>query len=206
MRFPQPEDSSSEHSVSRTRQKIIEASLNEDLSEARENLDHPEPTVRATALVVLGGEVPLDEETLYIAMNDSSLHVRSTLAYLSSKDTGIPIDRFLTDEDSAVVEIACWASGERGEVSDKTLRMLQNIVEEHDDPLCRESAVAALGALGKREALSSILKAVDDVATVRRRAVLALSPFDGPAVDAAVKKALEDRDWQVRQAAEDIAK
>lgn len=139
-------------------------------------------------------------------MNDSSFQVRSALAYLSSKDTAIPIDRFLTDEDSAVVEIACWASGERGEVSDKTLRMLQNIVEEHDDPLCRESAVAALGALGKRDALSSILKAVEDVATVRRRAVLALSPFHGPAVDAAVKKALEDRDWQVRQAAEDIAK
>jgi hypothetical protein len=39
---------------------------------------------------------------------------------------------------------------------------------------------------------------------VRRRAVLALAPFDGPAVDAAVAAALEDRDWQVRQAAEDL--
>jgi ABC-type spermidine/putrescine transport system permease subunit II len=39
---------------------------------------------------------------------------------------------------------------------------------------------------------------------VRRRAVLAHAPFDGPAVDAAVAAALEDRDWQVRQAAEDL--
>jgi hypothetical protein len=39
---------------------------------------------------------------------------------------------------------------------------------------------------------------------VRRRAVLALAPFTGPAVDAALADALQDRDWQVRQAAEDL--
>ena len=37
-----------------------------------------------------------------------------------------------------------------------------------------------------------------------RRAVLALAPFTGPAVDAALADALQDRDWQVRQAAEDL--
>ncbi len=39
---------------------------------------------------------------------------------------------------------------------------------------------------------------------MRRRAVLALAPFDGPEVDAALQAALGDRDWQVRQAAEDL--
>jgi hypothetical protein len=34
--------------------------------------------------------------------------------------------------------------------------------------------------------------------------VLALAPFDGPEVDAALERALTDRDWQVRQAAEDL--
>jgi hypothetical protein len=34
--------------------------------------------------------------------------------------------------------------------------------------------------------------------------VLALAPFEGPDVDAALARALEDRDWQVRQAAEDL--
>jgi hypothetical protein len=33
---------------------------------------------------------------------------------------------------------------------------------------------------------------------------LALAPFDGPEVTAALEKALLDRDWQVRQAAEDL--
>jgi hypothetical protein len=34
--------------------------------------------------------------------------------------------------------------------------------------------------------------------------VIALAPFSGPDVDAALTAALEDRDWQVRQAAEDL--
>ncbi len=34
--------------------------------------------------------------------------------------------------------------------------------------------------------------------------MLALAPFDGPRVDAAIEAALTDRDWQVRQAAEDM--
>jgi hypothetical protein len=39
---------------------------------------------------------------------------------------------------------------------------------------------------------------------VRRRAVIALAPFAGPDVDAALAAASQDRDWQVRQAAEDL--
>jgi hypothetical protein len=34
--------------------------------------------------------------------------------------------------------------------------------------------------------------------------VLALAPFEGPEVDAALERARTDRDWQVRQAAEDL--
>jgi HEAT repeat protein len=39
---------------------------------------------------------------------------------------------------------------------------------------------------------------------VRRRAVISLAPFDSPDVTAALRAALSDRDWQVRQAAEDL--
>jgi HEAT repeat protein len=48
------------------------------------------------------------------------------------------------------------------------------------------------------------LKAITDVAAVRRRAVIALSNYEGPGVSAALQVALGDRDWQVRQAAEDV--
>ncbi len=78
------------------------------------------------------------------------------------------------------------------------------VAHEHRDALAREAAVAALGALGDRAALPAILAACHDKPAVRRRAVLALAPFDGPEVDAAITAALDDRDWQVRQAAEDL--
>jgi HEAT repeat protein len=64
--------------------------------------------------------------------------------------------------------------------------------------------VAALGAIGDARGLPAILDACTDKPAVRRRAVLALASFEGAAVDAAIDTALTDRDWQVRQAAEDL--
>ena len=75
---------------------------------------------------------------------------------------------------------------------------------QHADPLVREAAVAALGALGDPGTLEVVLAACDDKPAVRRRAVLALAAFDGPEVEARLQTALTDRDWQVRQAAEDL--
>ena len=68
----------------------------------------------------------------------------------------------------------------------------------------REACVASLGAIGDPRGLPTILHGCTDKPAVRRRAVLALAPFDGDAVDTALQSALVDRDWQVRQAAEDV--
>jgi HEAT repeat protein len=103
-----------------------------------------------------------------------------------------------------VVEVAAWACGEQEQVAEATLDRLIALATGADDALVRESAAAALGAIGDPRGLPAILIAVDDKPNVRRRAVLALAPFDGPEVDAAIDKALNDRDWQVRQAAEDL--
>jgi HEAT repeat protein len=78
------------------------------------------------------------------------------------------------------------------------------------DALAREASVAALGAIGDDRGLDAILAATSDKPAIRRRAVLALAPFLDPGhprageVGAALRRALEDRDWQVRQAAEDL--
>ena len=85
------------------------------------------------------------------------------------------------------------------------LRRLVALATDHADALVRESAVAALGALGDPIGLPAILAATCDKPAVRRRAVIALAPFDGPEVDAALAAAAGDRDWQVRQAAEDLS-
>ena len=74
-----------------------------------------------------------------------------------------------------------------------------------------ESAVAALGAIGDDRGLDAILAATTDKPAIRRRAVLALAPFVDPdhpraaEVAAALRaRRSTDRDWQVRQAAEDV--
>ncbi len=109
------------------------------------------------------------------------------------------------DRDVTVVEAAAWALGELGDrAADDVVTTLVDIAGTHRDALAREAAVAALGAIGREAGLPAILAACNDKPAVRRRAVLALAPFDGPEVDAAIEAALTDRDWQVRQAAEDL--
>jgi HEAT repeat protein len=111
----------------------------------------------------------------------------------------------LEDPDATVVEVAAWALGELNEVTavpPGTVAALSRIATAHADALAREAAVAALGAIEDPEGLPAILMATRDKPAVRRRAVLALAPFDGADVDAALKRAAADRDWQVRQAAQ----
>lgn len=110
----------------------------------------------------------------------------------------------LGDADVTVVEAAAWALGELGDRRAVVVDALAGVASGHRDTLAREAAVAALGALGAAAGLAAVLGACRDVATVRRRAVLALAPFGGAEVEAALRRALDDRDWQVRQAAEDL--
>ncbi len=135
------------------------------------------------------------------ALSDSSPLVRRKCAELA---TALPKTSFLTlleDKDDSVLEAACFAVGELED--SRAVTRLVAIAEHHRDPLCRESAVAALGAIGDPSGLPAILHALSDRPAVRRRAVIALAPFEGPEVDEALNNALRDHDWQVRQAAED---
>ena len=110
----------------------------------------------------------------------------------------------LSDPDPTVVEVAAWACGEQVDVDSGVLDQLIALTTEADDPLVREACAAALGAIGDPRGLPAVLAACDDKPHIRRRAVLALAPFEGDEVEAAIDRALEDRDWQVRQAAEDL--
>ena len=110
----------------------------------------------------------------------------------------------LSDSDSTVVEVAAWAAGEQEVVSDDVFALLCELAVSGTEALVREAAVAALGAIGDERGLAAILAGCNDKPPVRRRAVLALAPFSGAAVDEALAAALNDRDWQVRQAAEDL--
>ena len=175
-----------------------------DADEARSLLDDADPRVRATALGALArlGQAGVAEVTAALA--DPSPEVRRRACQVAIGVPGVDLVGRLADEDAGVVEVAAWALGERAEAEGEVVERLSTLATEHADPLCREAAVAALGAIGDERGLAAILVAARDKPAIRRRAVIALAPFSGPEVDAALARALEDRDWQVRQAAEDL--
>jgi HEAT repeat protein len=138
------------------------------------------------------------------ALADAVADVRRRACEVAVSHLPVDLRRTLSDADPMVVEAAAWALGERGSDAAGAVDALVAVATDHPDALCREAAVAALGAIGDVRGLPAILAATSDKPAVRRRAVIALAPFDGPEVDAALERALEDRDWQVRQAAEDL--
>jgi HEAT repeat protein len=149
----------------------------------------------------------LDPEILGPAWADPSPEVRRRAAELGAaigEAALAPLILALADGDDRVVEAACFGLGELGAAAAGAVGHLATVAGSHDDPLCREAAVAALGAVGSPDGLPAILASTSDKPAVRRRAVLALAPFEGPDVEAALARALDDRDWQVRQAAEDL--
>jgi HEAT repeat protein len=178
-----------------------------DATSARGFLDDPDPAVRATALGALARSGDLGVDDLRRGLADDAAAVRARAAELSATrpgDAPPTLGPVLDDPDPVVVEAAAWSSGERDPAEPGIVPALARVGEGHDDPLCREAAVAALGAIGDAAGLPAILAATHDRPAIRRRAVLALAPFDGPEVEAAIERALTDRDWQVRQAAEDV--
>ena len=188
------------------RQQLVQLAREGDLSLAREFFSDGDPRVRASSIAVLSENDALDESLIALGLSDCHPLVRMSMARAAAQNSSISVLTLLSDEDPAVVEIACWAAGEQSERNDSIIEALSGIALEHEDALCRESAVAALGALGDVRGLESILEATQDIATVRRRAVIALAPFEGQAVTDALQIALSDRDWQVRQAAEDLTR
>lgn len=178
-----------------------------DAALARAALDDEVPQVRATALGALARIGALAQSDLDSAVADPAPEVRARAAELSvqSGDQAVvALVRLLDDTAAHVVEAACFALGEIGPRAAAAVTPLASVARGHRDPLLREAAVAALGAIGDPGGLPAILEATSDKPAVRRRAVLALAPFSGDEVDAALARALEDRDWQVRQAAEDL--
>ena len=184
------------------RRAAVLAGHNADEPTARDFLADESPGVRAAARRALRRMGRLGDDEVAAALADPDAVARSAACALAVDVAAVDVAALLDDPEPRVVEAAAWAIGERGESA--AVERLSAVARSHDDSLCREAAVAALGAIGDESGLAAILAAMGDRATVRRRAVLALAPFSGPEVDAALERAAADRDWQVRQAAEDL--
>jgi HEAT repeat protein len=188
------------------RRRAALAGYQADEVAARAGMADPAGDVRATALGALLRMGRLSVADVEAALSDPSPTVRRRACEVSTAVPVPGVTAALADSDPLVVEAACFALGERGGDPDgRAVPALTKVARHHGDPLCREAAIAALGAIGDEAGLVTILAGLDDKPAIRRRAVIALAPFEGPEVDEALARARSDRDWQVRQAAEDLS-
>lgn len=184
-------------------------------------LDALEPEVRASAVGALSRMGLFTAELAQRAAADESADVRRRACEEMGRQLGrvdqeqspgvfteseilAVLTTAMEDEDDSVVEAACWAAGEAGTGAMLLTTRLAEVATSHRAALCRESAVAALGAIGDPGSLSAVLGALDDRPAIRRRAALSLAAFSGPQVEDGLRRCLDDRDWQVRQIAEDL--
>ena len=186
------------------REVVVRAGFAGDRDVLNEALAHPDPHMRVLAMGGLARCGDLTTSHVRAGLADRDRIVRSRAVELAVDMLEVDLVPMLDDADDLVVETAAFALGERGQVADEAVDRLAELVHDHDISICREAAVAALGAIGDSRALPAILAATEDRAPVRRRAVIALAPFTGPEVQTALERALTDRDRQVRQAAEDL--
>jgi len=178
--------------------------------------DDPDPGVRAAALGALARAGLLSPARVAGALADPDAVVRTRACTLAGRAVaagraGVDavvarLVETLADTDPLVAEAAAWALGEAGAGpgSEEAVDALCAVAAAHDDPLVRESAVAALGAIGAPRSLDVVLGALDGPPALRRRAAVALAGFDDPRADEGLERCLADRDWQVREVAEEL--
>jgi len=207
-------DPPSKEVAERRRQAILARYENSELEESEITgfLNDTAAVVREAALATVV-KLNLDAgKHIVNAFNDDDHGVRKRAIELvidlsDNQDYISKILVLLDDSSTFVVETVCWVIGEIGNNYENVAEVISKVSQialTHDDSLCREAAVACLGSLGHIDGLATLLRVLDDKPNVRRRATLALAPFEGPEVEEALKRKLKDRDLQTRQAAEDL--
>ena len=179
------------------------AAYRRDESTVRSFLKHPDPSLRAAALSGLTQMKATTKEDSISALCDNDDIVLLRACELAPHLPEADYVKLLDSDNYMIVEAACFAIGE---VRDNSgLEKLMDIALHHKEPVCRESAVAALGSIGNKKALPCLITTLNDSANIRRRAVLALSVFieTAEALEA-IKSRINDKDWQVRQIVENI--
>jgi len=192
------------------RRQVIAAGHSGRVGLARTGLGDPDPEVQAAAVGALARLSSLTVADITWALRTGATPVRrrATDAALSVRGPGSRSTLYsalagaLRDPDPLVVVGAAWFLAERQVTA--AVAGLVTCARTHEDVRCREAAVAALGAIGDRRGLPAVIGALDDKPTVRRRATVALAGFDDPRVEPALRRSAGDRDWQVRQAAEEL--
>jgi HEAT repeat protein len=206
----QSDDATLAESVEESLLRAGFARTNDYQAVLRANLTSPVARHRILALRGAVRQELVTSDDWKRAFDDDDVDVRrealNQVAHATVQDQSVvdAVVACLGDADALVVDGALFALGEHlyaGAVDEMCV-----IATSHEDARCRESAIAALGAIGDDRARPAILAALGDKPPVRRRAIVALSNFEGPDIDEALALASEDRDWQVRAAVNQLGR
>jgi HEAT repeat protein len=196
--------------TARRRRDVVIAGHAGDVATATSALADAEPATRAAALGALARAGALTAGVLATALADPAPTVRrraaEEAARLRDPALATALITTLEDGDDLVIEAAVFALGELDPPAPEAVGPVAALATSHPEVVVRETAVAALGSMGDEAGLDAVLAATNDVATVRRRAVLALAAFEGDEVEEALTRLTTDRDRQTRQAAEDLTR
>jgi len=169
-------------------------------------LDSGDASVRRLAISACSGRVtePIAALLMQVLERDPEARVRAEAAEILAELGSAAIDPLMAakaDPDGLVREAVATGFGE---IEDRSaVPWLLAAAAADPEKLVREAAVAALGAIGDDTAVPLLLVLVATAPPqVRRRCVVALSVFDGPEIEAAVRAARDDRNPMVREADE----
>ena len=178
--------------------------LAELVADPTQFLDADDAGIRRLAVSALANR--LDDATapliVGLLQNDVDEAVRAEAAEVLGGDaSAIPALMTALDDSPRVVEAAVTALGSLHHTAAVPWLIAQ--ATEGEDPLVREAAVAALGEMGDERAVATLIELTSSgPPQVRRRAVVALTVFDAPEVESAIRVAAGDRNPMVREAAQ----
>ena len=184
----------------------LRAQLQKLLDDPETFLSNADPELRRLAASHLAGSSEPDVVNVLCEMmsHDPDARVRAEAAEcvgLSGLDRTESLLAALDDPDATVVEAVVTALGERDD--ERSVPPLIDLAYDGSTRMIQEAAVAALGANGHIDGLPVLLDlVVSGPPQVRRRCVVALTVFDGDAVETALRAAAQDNNPMVREAAE----
>lgn len=168
-------------------------------------LTHSDSALRRMAVTALDAQsANIHFITVSQLATDLSEPVRAAAAEklgLCGPEALSPLATLEKDTAATVREATATAYGEIGNAS--VLPWLADTASNDEDRQVREAAVAAIGALGHSGGLDTLLTLITDgPSQVRRRAIAAITVFDDPRIEPAIRRAALDRNPGVREAAE----
>lgn len=187
-------------SMSPSREELV--ALTEDPSAF---LRHTDSMLRRMAVSALTTEeAPLHLADLVLLASDVSEPVRTAAAEKlgwCGREASPALRNLQDDPEDPVREAVATAYGENGDID--AIPWLVDVGGTDENRQVREAAVAALGAIGDESAIEPLLEFIrSGPPQVRRRAIAAITVFDDPRIEPAIRKAALDRNPGVREAAE----